>query len=79
MSTCTCICCSCKQRMPHDQLRHKLRTSKFCLLPPGDTSSSRRLTEVMLAGCIPVFIGGPWHSMPLADFVDYKYEHLVYT
>lgn len=38
---------------------------------PGDTASSSRLTDVMLAGCIPVFVGPPWHAMPLASEILY--------
>ena len=39
--------------------------SRFCLVLVGDTQSSRRRTEVMLTGCIPVFVGPPWHALPL--------------
>lgn len=31
--------------------------SKFCLVPEGDTPSSRRLFEALAAGCIPVMFG----------------------
>ena len=31
--------------------------SKFCLVPEGDTPSSRRLFEALAAGCIPVLFG----------------------
>ena len=55
----------------HNDLRQSMRRSVFCFVLPGDTASSRRLTEIVLAGCIPVFIGPPWSSMPLADKVDY--------
>ncbi|KAK9798884.1 hypothetical protein WJX73_000470 [Symbiochloris irregularis] len=63
---------SCSLRMAHSELRKQTRSSQFCLLPPGDTASSRRITDIILAGCIPVFIGRPWHSMPLAGFVNYR-------
>lgn len=55
----------------HDALRGVMQRSTFCLVIPGDTASSRRLTEIILAGCIPVFVGSPWHSMPLAALLDY--------
>ncbi|KAK9791369.1 hypothetical protein WJX73_000756 [Symbiochloris irregularis] len=45
--------------------------SKFCLVLPGDSQSTRRLSEIFIAGCIPVFIGPPYNSMPLASSIDY--------
>ena len=57
--------------MPHDLQMEMLRDSLFCLVIPGDTPSSRRLAETMLAGCLPVFFGPPYHTMPLADALDY--------
>lgn len=42
-------------------------TSKFCLMLPGDSQTSRRLPEAVMAGCVPVFLGPPFHSMPLAN------------
>ena len=31
----------------------------------------------MLAGCIPVFVGPPYHNMPLSKYVDYKAASIV--
>ena len=58
-------------QMPYEELQAQMHRSTFCLLPPGGTASSRRLTDVVLSGCIPVFIGPPWHAMPLARHLDY--------
>ena len=33
-----------------------MRQSVFCLVPRGDTPSSRRLFDAISAGCIPVII-----------------------
>ena len=33
--------------------------------------SSRRVSEVILSGCIPVFLGPPFHTLPLAESVNY--------
>ena len=44
----------------------------FCLVLAGDAQSTRRLSEIFMAGCIPVFVGPPYNSMPLADDVHYK-------
>ena len=46
----------------HEDLRHNMQRSVFCLVLQGDTASSRRLTETVLAGCIPVFLGPPTHD-----------------
>ena len=27
---------------------------------------------ILAAGCVPVFIGPPWHAMPYPEVVDYK-------
>jgi len=51
---------------------HKiLHESIFCLVLAGDSPSSRRLSEVILNGCVPVFIGPPWHTLPLRHIVPY--------
>jgi hypothetical protein len=48
-------------------------TTEFCFVPRGDTPSSRRLFDAVLAGCIPVVISNkvdlpfshkiPWHKI----------------
>lgn len=50
---------------------HKMEHSIFCLVLPGDAQSTRRLTEIFLAGCIPVFLGPPYNTMPFAEDVQY--------
>lgn len=67
-----CACAQCPGHASHAELMEALQKSVFCLLPTGDTQSSRRLTEIILAGCIPVFVGPPYHSLPFAQDVDYK-------
>ncbi len=39
---------------------------------------SRRLTEAVLHGCIPVFIGPPWHSQPFVQELDYSLFSLFF-
>ena len=34
-----------------------MQRSVFCLALPGDAASTRRLSEIFMAGCIPVFVG----------------------
>jgi hypothetical protein len=46
--------------------------SKFCPIIPGDDQASQSLTERYIAGCIPVFIGPPYHAIPFEKEVDYQ-------
>ncbi|KAK9822652.1 hypothetical protein WJX81_003745 [Elliptochloris bilobata] len=57
---------------PHRELLGNMTRSIFCLMIPGNSQSSQRLTEAFLTGCIPVFVGPPWHSLPLTQMVDYS-------
>jgi hypothetical protein len=76
-----CACAICPAAAGHDALLRDLAHARFCLIIPGDTASSRRLSEVMAAGCVPVFVGPPWHALPLSPFIDYfsfaLFFHLV--
>ena len=66
-----CACDICDGSLPHDELMALYRRSTFCLIMPSNTQSSRRLSEVILSGCIPVFIGAPFHTLPLAQDIDW--------
>lgn len=61
----------CGSLMKYSRVTRILRKSHFCLVMPGDTISSRRLSEVVINGCVPVFLGPPWHVWPMSDFLDY--------
>jgi hypothetical protein len=52
--------------------RKKLAKARFCPVVSGDTASSNLLGEVISAGCIPVFLGPPYHSAPYLPFLDYS-------
>jgi len=67
-----CSCDICDNHMPHNEVMDGYRRAKFCPVMPSNVQSSRRLSEVILAGCVPVFIGPPFHTLPLAQFVDYS-------
>jgi hypothetical protein len=66
-----CKCSSCWGRELHHHVVQDMQHSQYCLVMPGDTQASRRLTEAVLAGCIPVFIGPPFHAFPMAHVVPY--------
>lgn len=54
-------CQGCATQLTHAEAMHKYQTSTFCLVLPGDTASSRRATEVILHGCLPVYVGPPFN------------------
>lgn len=57
-----------------------MRSTLFCLVLPGDSASARRTSEIFMAGCIPVFLGPPFGSMPLADVgIDYRASSLFFN
>ena len=43
-----------------DAYAHHMRSSVFCLIVAGDTASSRRLFDAVVAGCIPVLVSPPY-------------------
>lgn len=43
----------------------------------GDTAASRRLTEAVLYGCVPVLIGPPFPTMPLHTIVNYAHFSVI--
>ncbi|KAK9805794.1 hypothetical protein WJX73_000215 [Symbiochloris irregularis] len=61
------------------QMLTEMEHSKFCLVLPGDSQSTRRLSEIFMAGCIPVFVGAPFNSMPLAGSIDYASVAVVFN
>ncbi|EFN52330.1 hypothetical protein CHLNCDRAFT_54573 [Chlorella variabilis] len=58
------MCTTSKDSKSYSEVQLEMRNSVFCLLPPGDYPCSNRLSEAILSGCIPVFIGPPWHEIP---------------
>ena len=53
------------------------RDSTFCLVPPGDTCSSRRMFDAIAGGCIPVVISGcPYQYLP---FVEQGLNYSAFT
>ena len=54
---------------PHGAMLEAMAGSVFCLIMPGNSQSSQRLTEAFIAGCIPVFLGPPWHTLPFSTEV----------
>ncbi|KAL4423724.1 hypothetical protein ABPG75_001025 [Micractinium tetrahymenae] len=70
-------CQGCAGQLSHTQAMNKYQTSTFCLVLAGDAPSSRRATEVILHGCLPVYVGPPFNSAPFASAIDYSKFGLV--
>lgn len=57
-----------------------MKDATFCLiLPAEDHQSTPSLSAAILAGCIPVFIGPPFHALPFASDVDYSRLSLFFS
>ena len=54
---------------PRPQLLRDMARSHFCLIMPGNSQSSGRLADAFFTGCIPVFLGPPFHTLPFAALV----------
>ena len=61
----------CNNELPHRQLQKVLRATTFCPVIVGDSAASWRLTEAILAGCIPVILAPPMHAIPLERDFDW--------
>ena len=57
---------------PHAGMLEAMAGSVFCLIMPGNSQSSQRLTEAFIAGCIPVFLGPPWHTLPFSTEASHR-------
>ena len=54
------------------------RTSTFCAVVPGDTSSTSRLSKFVFTGCVPVIFCPSIFSLPFARFVNWPEFALIY-
>jgi len=59
-----------KDRASFDNYAEIMKDAQFCLVLQGDTVSTRRLFDAMIAGCIPVF-AGPKYLMPFENLIPY--------
>jgi hypothetical protein len=62
-----------------DEFVHAYATSDFCMIVPGDTSSTAKLFKALFSGCIPVvFVSFP-QQLPFYHFVDWRrFSVIVY-
>ena len=56
-----------------------MKSSLFCLILPGDSQSSRWTSQVLMSGCIPVYVGPPYASMPFPIDFGYSYASFIFN
>ena len=47
-------------------------TSEFCLVVPGDTTSSSRLSKFIFAGCVPVVVTPSPTLLPFSNILNWS-------
>jgi len=62
----------------HTETMREMVKSEFCISMAGDTPSSRRISESIISGCIPVFVGPPWHTLPLPNHIPWEHIALFF-
>lgn len=53
---------------------HIMQDSTFCLIPAGDTASSRRLFDALAAGCVPIILNSfeaAASNLPFTNSIDW--------
>ena len=54
----------------------RMLSARYCLVPAGDTPSSRRLFDALAAGCIPVYVGDvpklAVAGVPFSSIIDWS-------
>ena len=51
--------------------------SEFCVIIPGDTSSSAKLYKAIFSGCIPIVFVSYVRQLPFSSFIDWSYFSVV--
>ena len=58
-----------QRTQPQPELLRDMAQAQFCLVMPGNGQSSGHLADAFFAGCIPVFLGPPFHTLPFPHLV----------
>lgn len=65
--------------MSEEQFRDAYSQSDFCLILPGDTSSTAKLYKAIFAGCIPVIFVSFHDQLPFVNLIDWSLFSVVVT
>eukprot|EP00884_Botryococcus_braunii_P021589 jgi/Botrbrau1/8113/Bobra.0308s0008.1 len=60
----------------HSEFTQLLSRTRFCPVILGDEQNSQHVVERYIAGCIPVFVGPPYHALPFEKEVWYSQSAL---
>lgn len=66
-----------QRTQPQSDLLAGMANAQFCLVMPGNVQSSGHLADAFFTGCIPVFLGPPFHTLPIPHMVSFKAYLLV--
>jgi len=61
-----------QRTQPQPELLEDMSHAHFCLVMPGNVQSSGHLADAFFTGCIPVFLGPPFHSLPFPHLVSFQ-------
>jgi hypothetical protein len=59
------------QKEGHQGYQQRMQDSRYCIVASGDTLASLRLIDSIANGCVPVFIGPPFHPAFLTELYDW--------
>ena len=60
-----------QRTQPQPDLLADMAHAHFCLVMPGNVQSSGHLADAFFTGCIPVFLGPPFHTLPIPHLVSF--------
>lgn len=69
----------------HDEFDSVLANSEFCVVTPGDTTSSSKLYKALFYGCIPIIFISHYAQLPFYKFIRWSsfsiivYKDVIYN
>jgi hypothetical protein len=52
------------EQTDHSSFMKLLFRTRYCPVIAGDEQNSQHVVERYIAGCIPIFVGPPYHALP---------------
>lgn len=60
-----------QEKVAFDKYLAAMQNSDFCLVMPGDTTSTGKLSQYLFAGCIPVIFVSFYSQLPFFDLIEW--------